>query len=243
MAHLAALLVPAQRGRWAAEANATQPERRRKGSLTAPGDLPRWPARTEHAQEVIVDETPQPTPAHPARARLRAGRRPRMGCATDAALRRPARRSERRHGATAAAGPAPRTSPLRRFRGLVVIAAIVVVVAVVGVVFRDRITGNAGSLQVGDCFDLPADAVAATDATVGDVQHHPCTEAHGGEVFAVLTYPAAATRHVPADGRIRRVRRPAVRVELPVVHGRRPGRLHVAQRRLLLPPRHRLGER
>jgi hypothetical protein len=93
--------------------------------------------------------------------------------------------------------PAPprATSPLRRFRGLFIIVAIVVVVAVVGVVFRDRITGNAGSLQVGDCFDLPA--ATATDATVGDVQHHPCTEAHGGEVYAVLTYPSAATDTYP----------------------------------------------
>ena len=141
--------------------------------------------------------------------------------------------------------PAPprATSPLRRFRGLIIIVAIVVVVAVVGVVFRDRITGNAGSLQVGDCFDLPADAVAATDATVGDVQHHPCTEAHGGEVFAVLTYPAAATDTYPPTDAFVAFARPAVRVELPVVHGRRPGRLHDAQRRLLLPPRHRVGER
>lgn len=91
--------------------------------------------------------------------------------------------------------PARASSPLRRFRGLLIIVAIAVVVVVVGVVFRDRITGNAGNLQVGDCFDLPADATAS--ASVGDVQHHPCTEAHGGEVFAVLTYPATATDTYP----------------------------------------------
>ncbi|HXX61201.1 MAG TPA: septum formation family protein [Candidatus Sulfotelmatobacter sp.] len=87
------------------------------------------------------------------------------------------------------------TSSLGRFRGLLVLLAIAVVVVVVGVVFRDRITGNAGSLQVGDCFDLPAGAAASS--SVGDVQHHPCTEAHGGEVFAVLTYPATASDTYP----------------------------------------------
>jgi len=91
--------------------------------------------------------------------------------------------------------PARSASPLLRFRGLIVVLVIALVVVVVGVVFRDRITGNAGDLQVGDCFDLPADAAATS--SVGDVQHHPCTEAHGGEVFAVLTYPASASDTYP----------------------------------------------
>ncbi|HXR27097.1 MAG TPA: septum formation family protein [Candidatus Baltobacteraceae bacterium] len=93
--------------------------------------------------------------------------------------------------------PARASSPLRRFRGLAIVVAIALVVVVVGVVFRDRITGNAGDLQVGDCFDLPADAAAS--AAVGDVQHHPCTEAHGGEVFAVLTFPADPGATYPAS--------------------------------------------
>ncbi|MFL5770078.1 MAG: septum formation family protein [Chloroflexota bacterium] len=66
---------------------------------------------------------------------------------------------------------------------LVIIGAIVVG----GLIFRDRISGNAAELKVGDCFDTPTTA----DATVGDVQHHPCTEAHTAEVFFVGDHPAA----------------------------------------------------
>jgi hypothetical protein len=55
-----------------------------------------------------------------------------------------------------------------------------------GYLFRDRLTSSASDLVVGDCFDVP---VSSTD--VKDVQHHPCTESHTGEVFAVLTNTAA----------------------------------------------------
>ena len=56
-----------------------------------------------------------------------------------------------------------------------------------GFLFRDRLTSSPAELAVGDCFDRPA---VKTD--VKDVQHHPCTEAHTAEVFAVLTHPAPA---------------------------------------------------
>jgi hypothetical protein len=52
--------------------------------------------------------------------------------------------------------------------------------------FRDRISGNAGDLQVGDCFDVPA-----LDTDISDVQHHPCTEPHTGEVVYIGNHPAA----------------------------------------------------
>jgi hypothetical protein len=52
--------------------------------------------------------------------------------------------------------------------------------------FRDRISGSAGDLQVGDCFDVPA-----ADTDISDVQHHPCTEPHTGEVVYVGDHPAA----------------------------------------------------
>jgi hypothetical protein len=58
---------------------------------------------------------------------------------------------------------------------LVVVGAIVVG----GFLFRDRISGNAGDLQVGDCFDDPG------TSEISDVQHHPCTEAHTGEVIFI----------------------------------------------------------
>jgi hypothetical protein len=88
-------------------------------------------------------------------------------------------------------GAAPRRS---RRSGLVALGVLVVlVILVVGglALFRDKISGNVTELQVGDCFDEP---VGAT--TVSDVQHHPCTEAHDGEVFLLVndnspSYPGA----------------------------------------------------
>jgi Septum formation len=55
-----------------------------------------------------------------------------------------------------------------------------------GFLFRDRISGNAGDLQVGDCFDVPA-----LDTDISKVQHHPCTEPHTGEVVYVGDHSAA----------------------------------------------------
>lgn len=56
---------------------------------------------------------------------------------------------------------------------------LVIVVAVVGgfVLFRDRLSGSADALNVGDCFDVPSG-----ETTVSDVQRHPCNEPHTAEV-------------------------------------------------------------
>jgi hypothetical protein len=69
---------------------------------------------------------------------------------------------------------------------------IIAVIAVGAFVLKDRISGNAGDLKVGDCFDEP---VGTT--TVETVQHHPCSESHTSEVVFVgnvpgdkATYPA-----------------------------------------------------
>ena len=77
---------------------------------------------------------------------------------------------------------------VRRFGVIIVIAIVVIGV----IVFRDRLSGNAGDLAVGDCFDAPT-----TEGTVQDVQHHPCTEAHSGEVFAVVKNPAGGSDPYP----------------------------------------------
>ncbi len=71
-------------------------------------------------------------------------------------------------------------------RGWLIRLLIIGAIAVGAFVLRDRISGNAGDLKVGDCFDVPAN-----DNNISDVQHHPCTEAHTGEVFALVTHPAA----------------------------------------------------
>ena len=71
---------------------------------------------------------------------------------------------------------------VRRFGFIIVIA----VIAIGGFVLRDRLSSNPTDLKVGDCFDSPT----AIGQTVNDVQHHPCSESHTGEVFAVVTNPA-----------------------------------------------------
>jgi len=55
-----------------------------------------------------------------------------------------------------------------------------------GYLFRDRLSSSPTELAVGDCFDVPAVKTA-----IKNVQHHPCTESHTGEVFALVTHPAA----------------------------------------------------
>jgi hypothetical protein len=65
---------------------------------------------------------------------------------------------------------------------LLIIAAFIIG----GLVFRDRISGNASDLKVGDCFDVPT-----ANIDIKDVQHHPCTEPHTGEVIFVGDHAAA----------------------------------------------------
>jgi hypothetical protein len=71
---------------------------------------------------------------------------------------------------------------MKNLRSLIVILVIVGGVALVGFVFRNRLTGNAGELQVGECFQVP------DGDSIGDVQHQPCNESHDGEVFLVSNY-------------------------------------------------------
>ena len=84
----------------------------------------------------------------------------------------------------------------RFLSGIGVRIAIVALIAVVGFLFRDRLTGNAGELQVGDCFDDPAET-----QDIGDVQRHPCTDAHTAEAFYVGQLPGgdAAPFRTEAD--------------------------------------------
>lgn len=72
--------------------------------------------------------------------------------------------------------------------------AILAVILGGGYLFRDRLSSSASELGVGDCFDVPT-----VKTNVRDVQHHPCTESHTGEVFAVVTHPAAKGAPPPAE--------------------------------------------
>jgi hypothetical protein len=65
------------------------------------------------------------------------------------------------------------------------ILGLIALIGIGAVVFRDRLSGSAADLQVGDCFDVPPASVQEIE----DVQHHPCTEPHTGEVFLVYDMP------------------------------------------------------
>jgi hypothetical protein len=80
--------------------------------------------------------------------------------------------------------------------GLAVRIFIVGVIVVGGIVFRDRLTGGAGDLKAGDCFD----SKVATE--VKDIQHHPCNEGHNAEVVLVTDNPAAKGAAYPTDSEL-----------------------------------------
>jgi hypothetical protein len=83
-------------------------------------------------------------------------------------------------------------------RGWIIRIAIIAVIAGGAYVLRDRLSGNAADLKVGDCFDQPTTATE----TIKDVQHHPCTEGHNSEVFFVGNHPAAKDAPALTDDQI-----------------------------------------
>jgi hypothetical protein len=54
-------------------------------------------------------------------------------------------------------------------------------------------------LQTGECFQSPAGTTAGRTVQVDDVSPVPCTGVHDGEVFAVVTHPAATDAAYPGD--------------------------------------------
>ena len=73
---------------------------------------------------------------------------------------------------------------------------IIAVIVIGGIIFRDRLSGNATDLRAGDCFDTK------TAAEIKDVQHHPCTEAHTAEVVLVTNHPAVKGAPYPTDSEV-----------------------------------------
>lgn len=61
---------------------------------------------------------------------------------------------------------------------------IIAVIAIGALIFRDRLSSNAGELKLGDCYDDPQGVTVITD-----VQHHPCTEPHTAEVIFLGNLP------------------------------------------------------
>jgi Septum formation len=80
--------------------------------------------------------------------------------------------------------------------GLIAFGVLLLIIAVLGGgfwLFRDRLSGGVGDLQVGDCIDEPS----ATE-TITDVQHQPCSDPHDGEVFLLITDPTSSDASYPA---------------------------------------------
>jgi hypothetical protein len=71
-------------------------------------------------------------------------------------------------------------------RGWILRIGIIAVIGIGALIFRDRLSSSAADLAVGDCFDVPT-----ANVNIKDVQHHPCTESHTGEVFILVNHPAA----------------------------------------------------
>ena len=96
--------------------------------------------------------------------------------------------------------PAPKPTSGRR-TGIIILGTLaVIVILIVGglALFRDRISGDVGALQVGDCIDQPSSTTSITE-----VQHQPCTEPHDGEVFALITDPSADGAAYPGQDTFR----------------------------------------
>lgn len=79
-------------------------------------------------------------------------------------------------------------------RGLLIRVGIIAAIAIGAFVLRPFISGNAGDLAVGDCFDEPKTA----SETIEDVQHHPCTDLHDAEVIFVGNFEPS-TETYPTD--------------------------------------------
>jgi hypothetical protein len=88
------------------------------------------------------------------------------------------------------AGPPKRRGPAI---GTLIVLGIVAIAVVGFILFRDRLTNDVTSLEVGQCFDKPA--VATQE--VSDIQRQPCNEPHDAEVIAVLIHPAASGESFP----------------------------------------------
>jgi hypothetical protein len=78
-------------------------------------------------------------------------------------------------------------------RRIAIRLGIVAVVIVGGLGLRQFLSTSAGDLTTGDCFDLPP---AGTE-TITDVQHQPCGQEHGAEVFFVGDHPASGEDPYP----------------------------------------------
>jgi hypothetical protein len=94
--------------------------------------------------------------------------------------------------------PAER-SGLRVRRSTIVTAIIIAALLVGGFLFRDRLSGSAADIQVGDCFMLlPTEGDQSGQEVVQEVSHSPCPEPHDAEAFFVGDLEGGAGADFPA---------------------------------------------
>ena len=79
-------------------------------------------------------------------------------------------------------------------RNIAIRVGLFLVVGAGALIARPFLTGNVGELKVGECFDTPD-----LSQTIEDIQHHPCSDTHGGEVILVGKHVAAKGAPYPND--------------------------------------------
>ena len=98
--------------------------------------------------------------------------------------------------------PGPPSGPpggLRVGRSTIVTVVVIAALLVGGFLFRDRLSGNAADIEVGDCFMLPAETGdEASQGVVQEVSHSPCEEPHDAEAFFVGDLEGGAGTAFPA---------------------------------------------
>jgi Septum formation len=77
-------------------------------------------------------------------------------------------------------------------RSIAIRLGFLALIGIGALILKPFLSGSASDLAIGDCFDVPT-----SGQTVKEVQHHPCTDAHGGEVFFVGKHPGASNAVYP----------------------------------------------
>jgi len=99
--------------------------------------------------------------------------------------------------------PSPQRSGLRIGRSTIVTVVIIGALLVGGFLFRDRLSGSAADIAVGDCFMLPADqGDQSGQGVVQEVSHSPCQEPHDAEAFFVGDLEGGADAAFPATSAV-----------------------------------------
>jgi hypothetical protein len=78
-------------------------------------------------------------------------------------------------------------------RSIAIRLGFLALIGIGALILKPFLSGSASDLAIGDCFDVPT-----SGQTVKEVQHHPCTDPHGGEVFFVGKDPSPSNAVYPS---------------------------------------------